>query len=314
MLHLLSQMHQSSTMSPLNNCFHKSSAELQNNTRLLTYWSGCPRWYDLLYHVMEYMPGGIEQIQKIFDVLLQCSADFNTTKGFSNTGAEVSVLLRPKGDNSISEAQTLRTANGTAIPTFDQRSFPLNLGLKRNFRWVFIIADVPYPILSIDFLQHFNLSNDAQRRGVVDRQTNLALAGYNSRVNQVTPFYVQPPAHRPYGKLIAAYPAMFRQAGPCSAKTTNVTHYIDTKGPPVFSKSRQLAPDKLRVAQAEFEHKLELGIKRPSSSPRASPLHIVPKSSGDWRLFGDYRTLNKVTVTDRYPIPHIQDLTSSSSG
>ncbi|CAM0512521.1 unnamed protein product [Fasciola hepatica] len=70
----------------LNNCFHKSSAELQNNTRLLTYWSGCPRWYDLLYHVMEYMPGGIEQIQKIFDVLLQCSADFNTTKGFSNIG------------------------------------------------------------------------------------------------------------------------------------------------------------------------------------------------------------------------------------
>ncbi|CAM0512161.1 unnamed protein product [Fasciola hepatica] len=39
----------------LNNCFHKSAAELQNNTRLLTYWSGCP-----------------------------ICADFNTTKGFSN--------------------------------------------------------------------------------------------------------------------------------------------------------------------------------------------------------------------------------------
>ncbi|CAM0512896.1 unnamed protein product, partial [Fasciola hepatica] len=42
-----SPMHQSSTISLAPSCFHKSAAELRNNTRLLTHWSGCPICPDL---------------------------------------------------------------------------------------------------------------------------------------------------------------------------------------------------------------------------------------------------------------------------
>ncbi|GBN91757.1 Transposon Ty3-I Gag-Pol polyprotein [Araneus ventricosus] len=84
-------------------------------------------------------------------------------------------------------------------------------------------------------------------------------------------------------------------------------------GPPFFSRSRRLTPEKLKALKTEFRNLVAQGICRPSKSPWASPIHLVPKKT-EWRICGDYRRLNAVTEPDRYPLPPIQDFASELCG
>ena len=72
----------------------------------------------------------------------------------------------------------------------------------------------------------------------------------------------------------------------------------------------RLATCDLRLATAEFSKIEDMGIIRRCNSTWSSPLHVAPKSDGGWRPCGDYRRLNESTFLDRYPVTHIQDLTS----
>ena len=61
---------------------------------------------------------------------------------------------------------------------------------------------------------------------------------------------------------------------------------------------------------AEFQQMMKLGIICLSKSEWSSLLQLVSKTSNTWCTCGDYRTLNAVTKPDRYPVPHIQDITT----
>jgi hypothetical protein len=70
-----------------------------------------------------------------------------------------------------------------------------------------------------------------------------------------------------------------------------------------------------QVALDEFiQENLASGRIRPSKSPQASPFFFVKKKDGKLRPVQDYRTLNAMTIKNRYPLPLISELINQLRG
>jgi hypothetical protein len=78
---------------------------------------------------------------------------------------------------------------------------------------------------------------------------------------------------------------------------------------------RRMAPDKMIILKGELDCLLEGGfITQVKNTEWVSPVVIVPKKGGKWRMCVDYRALNKVTKKDRTPLPFIDELLDSVAG
>ena len=88
-----------------------------------------------------------------------------------------------------------------------------------------------------------------------------------------------------------------------------VTHKIDTGShPPIRAHPYRQAPAIEASIQQEIDKLLASGVIEHSNSPWASPIVMVKKKDGAWRMCIDYRKLNSITVPDVYPLPAIDQM------
>ena len=214
---------------------------------------------------------------------------------------------------SNSKDGVLQAANGTKIFTYGNINLHLNLGFRRNMYHNFIVADVQEPILGADFLEKYNLTLKMSKRIVQDEETGISIKGYKT----FSSIYAIREKLCPRAeKILSKFNELVSENKQSIVTDTEnrYTHEIVTEGCPPYFRPRKLNPKMLEATKEHFAQLLQDGIVRESVSEYASPLHIVPKSSGENRFVGDYRSLNRQTVKNRYPLPFINDAINDLQG
>ena len=157
----------------------------------------------------------------------------------------------------------LFAANGTPIPTYGGHTLTLNLGLRRDFTWRFVVADVQIPVIGVDLLGNFDLLVDCRNNRILDGITSLSAPAQSASPRFSSVKTIRGTA--PVDDLFAEFPDLARPSGVRREVRHNTVHHINTTpGPPVSCRPRCLAPDRLAIAKAEFHATLKDGTARRS--------------------------------------------------
>jgi hypothetical protein len=77
---------------------------------------------------------------------------------------------------------------------------------------------------------------------------------------------------------------------------------------PISNRAYRMDVKNLSELKKQIEELLAKGFIYPSLSPWGAPSIFVDKKDGTTRMCMDYRSLNDVTIKNKYPLPRIEDL------
>src|SRR4051812_37585731 len=83
---------------------------------------------------------------------------------------------------------------------------------------------------------------------------------------------------------------------------------------PIAKRPYKMSIDELKELKKQLGERLQKGFIQPSSSSWGAPVLFVEKKDRSQRLCIDYRSLNEVTIKNKYPLPRINDLFDQLEG
>uniref|UniRef100_A0A2N9EXV4 RNA-directed DNA polymerase n=1 Tax=Fagus sylvatica TaxID=28930 RepID=A0A2N9EXV4_FAGSY len=116
-------------------------------------------------------------------------------------------------------------------------------------------------------------------------------------------------------QLLSTYEDIFKEpSGLPPTRTQDHQIPLQPGSIPVCAKAYRHPYHQKNKIERQVAEMLSSGIIRPSRSPFSSPVILVKKHDGTWRMCVDYRSLNKVTIKDKFPIPIIDELLDELHG
>ncbi|GJT62697.1 putative reverse transcriptase domain-containing protein [Tanacetum coccineum] len=116
--------------------------------------------------------------------------------------------------------------------------------------------------------------------------------------------------------IVQDFPEVFLEDLPGLPPTRQVEFQIDLipGAAPVARAPYRLAPSEMKELSDQLHELSDKGFIRPSSSPWGPIVLFVKKKDGSYRMYIDYRELNKLMVKNRYLLPRIDDLFDQLQG
>jgi hypothetical protein len=117
-------------------------------------------------------------------------------------------------------------------------------------------------------------------------------------------------------RVVRDFPDVFPEELPGMPPDREVEFVIDLLPgtAPISKRPYRMAVEELKELKKQLTELQEAGYIRPSSSPWGAPMLFVQKKDGSQRMCVDYRSLNGVTMKNKYPLPRIEDLFDQMRG
>jgi len=110
--------------------------------------------------------------------------------------------------------------------------------------------------------------------------------------------------------IVQEFPDVFAEEIPGMPPPREVEFCIDfiPGATPISRALYRMALAELKELKTQLDELVEKGYIRPSTSPWGASVLFVKKKDGTLRLCIDYREFNKITIYNRYPLTHVDDL------